>query len=78
MNTHRIPATQRWVLSIVMPHSRNILIMGSGSGGVMCFARLVLGADTAIDSSRGCKNSTLVGDDMVAVVSAAALMRVVP
>jgi len=53
--------------------------MGSGSGGmVMRFARLVLGEDTAIDSRRGRKNSTLVGDDMVAVVSAAALMRVVP
>ena len=45
--------------------------MGSGSGGVMCFARLVLGADTAIDSSRGRKNSTLVGDDMMAVSAAA-------
>ena len=50
------------------------VIMGSGSGGmVMCFARLGLGADTAIDSSRGCKNSTPLGDDMVVVASAAAV-----
>ena len=49
------------------------VVMGSGSGSMaMRFARLDLGADTAIDSSRGCKNSTLVGDDMV--VSAAALV----
>ena len=55
------------------------VIMGSGSGGiVMCFARLVLGADTAIDLRRRGKNSTLLGDDMVVVVSAAALVRVVP
>jgi len=41
--------------------------MGSGSGGmVMRFARLVLGADTAIDSRRGRKYWTLVGDDMAA------------
>ena len=56
-------------------------MMGSGSGGmVMCFARLDLGADTASDSRRRGKNSTLVGDDMVVgmVVSAAALMGVVP
>ena len=31
-----------------------------------CFARLDLGADTAIDSSRRGKQSTLVGDDMAA------------
>ena len=57
------------------------VMMGSGSGGmVMCFARLDLGADTASDSRRRGKNSTLVGDDMVVgmVVSAAALMGVVP
>ena len=56
------------------------VIMSSGSGGmVMRFARLVLGGDTAMDSSRrGAKNPTLLGDDMVVVVSAAALMRVVP
>ena len=55
------------------------VIMSSGSGGmVMRFARLVLGADTAIDSRRGRKYWTLVGDDMVVVVSAAALARVVP
>ena len=57
------------------------VIMGSGSGGmVMCFARLGLGADTAIDSRRRGKNSTLVGDDIVVgmVVPAAALVRVVP
>ena len=51
--------------------------MGSGSGGtcmMTCFARLVLGADTAMDWSRGGKCSTmLVGDDMVVVVSAAAV-----
>eukprot|EP00561_Arcocellulus_cornucervis_P011081 CAMPEP_0185811588 /NCGR_PEP_ID=MMETSP1322-20130828/8284_1 /TAXON_ID=265543 /ORGANISM="Minutocellus polymorphus, Strain RCC2270" /LENGTH=40 /DNA_ID= /DNA_START= /DNA_END= /DNA_ORIENTATION= len=40
--------------------------MGSGSGGMMmCFARLVLGGDTAMDSSRrGGKYPTLLGDDM--------------
>ena len=32
----------------------------------MRFARLVLGADTAIDSRRGRKYWTLVGDDMAA------------
>ena len=40
---------------------------------MMCFARLVLGADTAIDLRRRGKNSTLLGDDMVVVVSAAAV-----
>ena len=40
--------------------------MGSGSGGMMCFARLVLGGDTAMDSSRhGAKNPTLLGDGMM-------------
>ena len=39
----------------------------------MCFARLVLGGDTAMDSScRGRTLTMLVGDDMV--VSAAALV----
>ena len=47
-------------------------MMGSGSGGMMCFARLVLGADNAMESiCRGGKDPTLLSGDMV--VSAAAL-----
>ena len=38
---------------------------GSGLGGVMCFVRLLLGADAALDWSHGGRTLTMLVGDMV-------------